>query len=94
MTPENFCYWLKGFIELQNPETMTKEQVDEVKRHLNMVFNIIPTQQSNFTYVLPSNIIAGYHNNIYYTGLNEVEPYKSNPNLYNKQFIDTVAYSC
>jgi hypothetical protein len=37
MNSEQFIYWLKGFMELQNPETMDKEQVTLVKDQLEMV---------------------------------------------------------
>lgn len=38
MTPENFCYWLQGFLELQKPQTMAEWQVDEIAKHLKSVF--------------------------------------------------------
>lgn len=38
MTPENFVYWLQGFMELQNPETISSEQVQIIQDHLNLVF--------------------------------------------------------
>ena len=38
MTPENFVYWLQGFMELQNPETISSEQVEIIQDHLNLVF--------------------------------------------------------
>lgn len=34
----NFCYWLQGFFELTNTETLTKEQVKIIKDHLALVF--------------------------------------------------------
>lgn len=38
LTPEQFCYWLKGFIEM-NPEAMiTHTQWLILKDHLNLVF--------------------------------------------------------
>jgi hypothetical protein len=39
MTPENFCYWFQGWLELERPETITPEQVQEIKNHLDLVFN-------------------------------------------------------
>lgn len=42
MEPLQFCYWLKGFFELQNPDALSEEQTAEVKRHLAMVFNREP----------------------------------------------------
>lgn len=37
MTPENFTYWLQGFIELHG-ELPTQEQWDMIKKHLQIVF--------------------------------------------------------
>jgi hypothetical protein len=42
MTPEQFCYWLEGFMELEKPDFMNAKQVFEVQRHLKMVFNQMP----------------------------------------------------
>lgn len=25
MTPENFCYWLQGLLEIGNPDQLTKQ---------------------------------------------------------------------
>lgn len=38
MKAHEFCYWLQGLFELAKPESLTPEQTDLVKRHLNMVF--------------------------------------------------------
>lgn len=44
MTSRDFCYWLQGFFEItelnKNPEkiTLTKEQIEAIRNHLNMVF--------------------------------------------------------
>lgn len=38
MTSRDFCFWLQGFFEVGDPKTLTKEQLDLVKRHLNLVF--------------------------------------------------------
>lgn len=61
MTPENFCYWLKGYFELQKPTELHREQVDEIQRHLNIVFNN-PTMQIN------------QYNNLQPPGLIEYKP--------------------
>lgn len=38
MTPENFAYWLQGFIELNGTsDGLTAEQLDTVRRHLSLV---------------------------------------------------------
>jgi len=39
MTPENFCYWLQGLFEVQNPRALTEAQTAVVKEHLQTVFN-------------------------------------------------------
>lgn len=39
MTTENFCYWLQGWIELQNPKNINELQIQEIKNHLDLVFN-------------------------------------------------------
>lgn len=38
MTPENFCYWLQGFFELENPAALSVQQVQQIKDHLQLVF--------------------------------------------------------
>ena len=44
MTPENFCYWLKGFIEVADPNIVTGAQLREIKNHLDLVFHkVTPT---------------------------------------------------
>lgn len=38
MQSRDFAYWLQGFFEISNAESMTAEQVSMVKKHLNLVF--------------------------------------------------------
>lgn len=38
MTSRDFAFWLQGFFEVSNAETITKEQTDVIKKHLNLVF--------------------------------------------------------
>lgn len=38
MTTEQFCYWVQGFLEIQDPKNITEEQVKIIKDHLNLVF--------------------------------------------------------
>jgi hypothetical protein len=38
MKSVEFCYWLQGLFELQNPKKLNAEQTDLIRRHLNMVF--------------------------------------------------------
>lgn len=43
MTPENFVYWLQGFVELNDNKPLTEEQWGSIKRHLELVFTKSPT---------------------------------------------------
>lgn len=37
MTPENFVYWLQGLMEIGNPESLNKEQIEIIKNHISLV---------------------------------------------------------
>ena len=43
MSPENFCYWLQGWFELNqtidHQKGLRQETLDMVKDHLDLVFN-------------------------------------------------------
>lgn len=34
MNKENFTYWLNGFLELTNPDTVTEQQICIIKEHM------------------------------------------------------------
>ena len=38
MTSRDFAFWLQGYLEVANPETINKEQLQVIKNHLNLVF--------------------------------------------------------
>jgi hypothetical protein len=38
MTSRDFAFWLQGFFEVSNAESVTKEQTEVIKNHLNLVF--------------------------------------------------------
>jgi len=38
MKSVEFCYWLQGLFELQNPKSLNAMQTNEIKKHLAMVF--------------------------------------------------------
>ena len=38
MTPENFCYWLRGYLEISGYTSITDEQLKEISNHLDLVF--------------------------------------------------------
>lgn len=37
MTPENFVYWLQGFLEIEAPKTITEEQIKIINDHISLV---------------------------------------------------------
>lgn len=39
MTPEQFCYWMQGFVELSGNFPPTLEQWKSIGEHLQQVFN-------------------------------------------------------
>ena len=38
MTSRDFCFWLQGFIEVSEPLTISNAQLDQIKKHLALVF--------------------------------------------------------
>lgn len=55
MTPENFCYWLQGYFEISNFDSLDEslailnaDQVKEIRNHLNLVLNKV-TPKVSFT---------------------------------------------
>ena len=38
MTPENFCYWLQGLLEVGDPKRLNYHQIQQIKDHLQLVF--------------------------------------------------------
>jgi hypothetical protein len=49
MTPENFCYWLQGLLEIGDPSMLDAKQVLIIKDHLNLVFKKETTTVKNPT---------------------------------------------
>ena len=64
---ESFCYWLQGALEIMNPETLDKKQLQIVKDHLALVFKKITPDYTVTTtdtvtipgYVAPSTFDHG-----------------------------------
>ncbi len=50
MTPRDFVYWMQGLIEIGQPENLNKEQIEMIKRHLNLVLtNVTDEIKPNLT---------------------------------------------
>jgi len=51
MNSTEFTYWLQGFFEMTNAETLTEIQVAMIKDHLGLVFDKVTTTKlsDNFT---------------------------------------------
>lgn len=43
MNSNEFCYWLQGFFELQEPASFNEKQTILVKKHLELVFTHDPS---------------------------------------------------
>ena len=39
MTAEQFVYWLQGFMEINDPDTISKSETRVIKDHLALVFD-------------------------------------------------------
>jgi hypothetical protein len=37
MTPEQFIYWLQGFLEIADPKKLDKKQIEIIKDHMSLV---------------------------------------------------------
>lgn len=38
MTSRDFCFWLQGFFEVSNSNSVTEQQTEVIKKHLSLVF--------------------------------------------------------
>ncbi len=38
MKSRDFCYWLQGWFEINNPKSASGEVLDVIQKHLNLVF--------------------------------------------------------
>lgn len=46
MTPEQFCYWLHGFFEIQGSGPLSTMQSKIIEDHLDLVFNKVTPDRS------------------------------------------------
>jgi len=70
MTTEQFVYWLQGFMEICNPETLDESQTQIIKDHLKLVFDkqtpdrsFPPTQPGEGFRITPYQITCDDNNN-------------------------------
>lgn len=57
MQERDFCYWLKGFMEIQNPTTLDKDQIQIIQDHLDLVFDkVTPVRTPKVTPYIPTPI--------------------------------------
>lgn len=47
MRPENFVYWLQGYVELSGEHPPTEQQWQQIKDHLKLVFDKKTPDYSN-----------------------------------------------
>ena len=54
MDAQQFCYWLQGYFEISGSDKLTKEQIQIIRDHLQLVFK---KETPNYTY---PNFWEGY----------------------------------
>jgi hypothetical protein len=38
MTSRDFCFWMQGYLEIGNPQSIGHEELKQIKKHLALVF--------------------------------------------------------
>ena len=59
MKAQDFTYWLQGFFELSESETLSEAQVDMIKSHLALVFNKVTPDIQKTPLVPTGDILEG-----------------------------------
>lgn len=73
MTPEQFCYWLQGMVEV-DVNTLTPLQVKAIKDHLNLVFKKVTP---NYPITVPQNpLVIPNLKPVYTTPVDQMVGYK------------------
>lgn len=66
MTPENFCYWLNGWFELNQTidhrKGATPETMEMIKNHLDLVFNKVIPEETRVIEWHPELTVEGENN--------------------------------
>lgn len=53
MKPESFIYWLHGYFEISESNTLSEKQVQVIKDHLDLCFNKVTPDRSKEEWVQP-----------------------------------------
>lgn len=61
MTPENFCYWVQGYFEIGNIQSLDSAQVLVVKDHLALVFKKVTPQYPSLDKETASDVPKVYY---------------------------------
>lgn len=84
MTAQNFVYWLQGFMELQDPKVINKEQLKDIQDHLRIAFKYnIDLSYGDKEHQLE---LSKIHNPEHFEDLDELDMFRPG--------IDTTAYNC
>lgn len=59
MTPEQFCYWLNGALEIMNPAALDAHELEVIKEHLALVITKVTESRTTFIpsvpYIIPDD---------------------------------------
>lgn len=50
MTPEQFTYWLQGYLEVENPKQLGIKETKIIKDHLKTVFKKVTPERDKTDY--------------------------------------------
>lgn len=67
MTSRDFCYWLQGHFEIEDPKEINEKQLNIIKKHLALVFKheIDPSMGDEEHQVELNKIHNSDHNTVY-----------------------------
>jgi hypothetical protein len=50
MTPQDFVYWLQGYLELSDTHSLTIHQVEVIKQHLQLALKTLEVSTGTATF--------------------------------------------
>lgn len=59
MTPDQFTYWLQGFVETNGGKAPTKQQWQIIKDHLKLCFNKVTPHYPKMHPLVPQGYVHG-----------------------------------